>query len=75
MKKIIDELTKSIYDAEVEQRNKTGKMWGRDALDSHYFRYEIMEDNVNEIAETYGISYDDAVQAFVEAWNKAHDML
>lgn len=72
---IVDELTKNIHDAEMEQYEKTGEIYGRDAIDSHYFRYEVMEDNVNEIAEMYGISYDEAVQAFQEAWNRAHDML
>lgn len=74
MAKIVNELTKSIYDTEIE-REKFGQMYGKEALNSHYFRYEVMEDNVNEIAAMYGISYENAVKAFEMAWVRAHDMI
>lgn len=69
---IVNEVAKHIYEAELK---RGPERYGRDAINSHCFVYDVMMDSVDEIADQYGISDEEANQVFYKAWYKAYDRL
>lgn len=74
--RIIEEVSKHIYEAELARGEDR---YGRDAIISLTFFYDIMPDWVEMIADHYGIDYHASYQEmndlFEDAWKKAYESL
>lgn len=73
---IVNEVAKHIYEAELARGKER---YGKEAINSLTFFYDIMPDWVEMIADHYGIDYHASYvglnKLFEKAWNKAYDSL
>ena len=72
LNQIVDQIANNIYESELK---RGPERYGRDAINSHCFVYDVMMDCVDEIAVQYGISDEEANHVFYKAWYKAYDRL